>query len=49
MIVDYIDDHKARFGVDPICRVLSEYGVQIAGVRLLRPQEQRGAFGGPVA
>ena len=30
MIVDYIDAHKDRFGVAPICRVLTEHGVQIA-------------------
>ena len=30
MIVEYIDAHKARFGVDPICRVLTEHGMQIA-------------------
>lgn len=30
MIVDYIDDHKDTFGVDPICRVLSEHGLKIA-------------------
>ena len=30
MIVDYIDAHKGRFGVAPICRVLTEHGVQIA-------------------
>ena len=31
MIVEYIDDHRDEFGVDPICRVLSEQaGVQIA-------------------
>ena len=30
MIVDYIDDHRSRFGVDPICAVLSEHGVSIA-------------------
>ena len=30
MIVDYIDAHKARFGVVPICRVLTEHGMQIA-------------------
>lgn len=30
MIVDYIDAHKSRFGVDPIARVLSEHGVAIA-------------------
>ena len=26
----FIDDHKQRFGVEPICRVLSEHGVKIA-------------------
>ena len=30
MIVAYIDAHRGRFGVEPICRVLSEHGVQIA-------------------
>ncbi|MGC5258908.1 IS3 family transposase [Gordonia sp. DT218] len=30
VIVDYIDAHKDRFGVDPICRVLTEHGMQIA-------------------
>ncbi len=30
MIVDYIDAHKTDHGVEPICRVLSHAGVQIA-------------------
>jgi len=30
VIVVYIDGHKARFGVEPICRVLSEHGMKIA-------------------
>nr|WP_280330808.1 IS3 family transposase [Nocardia wallacei] len=30
VIVDYIDAHRDRFGVDPICRVLTEHGVKIA-------------------
>ncbi|GAC55771.1 putative transposase [Gordonia amicalis NBRC 100051 = JCM 11271] len=30
MIVDYIDAHRDRFGVAPICRVLREHGMQIA-------------------
>ena len=30
MIVDYIDAHRDRFGVDPICTVLSEHAVPIA-------------------
>lgn len=30
MIVDYLDDHVQRFGVVPICRVLSEHGIPIA-------------------
>jgi hypothetical protein len=28
--VRFIDEHKGRFGVQPICRVLREHGVQIA-------------------
>ena len=30
MIVAYIDGHKHRFGVAPICRVLTEHGMKIA-------------------
>jgi putative transposase len=30
VIVDYIDSYRGRFGVEPICAVLSEHGVQIA-------------------
>ena len=30
MIVAYIDGHKDRFGVAPICRVLTEHGMKIA-------------------
>jgi putative transposase len=30
VIVAYIDAHRARFGVEPICRVLSAHGMQIA-------------------
>ncbi len=30
MIVDYIDAHRKRFGVDPICAVLTEHGISIA-------------------
>lgn len=30
MIVDYIDDHRDSFGVDPICAVLTGHGVKIA-------------------
>lgn len=30
VIVDYLDDHVQRFGVVPICRVLSERGIPIA-------------------
>lgn len=26
----FIDEHRSRFGVEPICRVLSEHGVKIA-------------------
>ena len=30
MIVEFIDEHKEEFGVEPICRVLREHGLQIA-------------------
>jgi putative transposase len=30
VIVDYIDAHRTRFGVDPICAVLTEHGISIA-------------------
>ena len=30
MIVDYITNYKDVFGVEPICRVLSEHGCPIA-------------------
>ena len=28
--MSFIDDHRGRFGVEPICRVLSQHGVSIA-------------------
>jgi hypothetical protein len=30
VIVDYIDAHRHRFGVEPICHVLSAHGTKIA-------------------
>ncbi|GAB49991.1 putative transposase, partial [Mobilicoccus pelagius NBRC 104925] len=30
VLVDYIDEHRVRFGVEPICRVLREAGLAIA-------------------
>ncbi|RYF56847.1 MAG: IS3 family transposase [Comamonadaceae bacterium] len=30
VIVDYIDVYRSRFGVDPICTVLTEHGISIA-------------------
>ena len=30
MVIVFIDDHRARFGVAPICTVLSEHGAKIA-------------------
>jgi len=30
VIVAFINDHKDRFGVEPICRVLSEHGCKVA-------------------
>ena len=30
MVVAFVDDHRKEFGVEPICRVLSQHGVPIA-------------------
>ena len=30
VLIDYIDQHRDRFGVEPICAVLTEAGVKIA-------------------
>lgn len=30
MLVEYVDEHRDRFGVEPICQVLREAGLQIA-------------------
>jgi len=30
VVVAFIDAHRARFGVEPICKVLSEHGCQVA-------------------
>jgi putative transposase len=30
VVIEFIDAHRDRFGVEPICRVLSEHGCQIA-------------------
>lgn len=30
VIVDYIDEYRNRFGVDPICTVLRQAGIEIA-------------------
>ncbi len=30
MLVEYVDEHRDRFGVEPICTVLRESGLQIA-------------------
>jgi hypothetical protein len=33
LIVDYIDEHKGRFGVEPVCAVSKDADVQIAPAR----------------
>jgi putative transposase len=30
VVIRFIDDHKNRFGVEPVCRVLKDHGVKIA-------------------
>src|SRR3954464_10414191 len=29
-LVEFIDEHRERFGVEPICRLLSEHGLKIS-------------------
>jgi putative transposase len=29
-IVAFVDEHRPRFGVEPICRMLTEHGCKIA-------------------
>lgn len=48
MIVDYIDEHKQEYGVEPICRVLTAHGCKIAPstyydacVRRLQPSKRQ--------
>ena len=47
MIVDYIDEHRLEFGVEPICRVLTKAGAKIAPstyhARKTRPVSARAA------
>jgi hypothetical protein len=31
VIVDYLDEHKARFGIEPVCAVLKDAGLQSTG------------------
>jgi putative transposase len=45
VIVDYIDAHKDRFGVAPICTVLSEHGLPIAPSTYYRVRALRAGAG----
>jgi hypothetical protein len=38
VIVDFIDQHKTEFGVEPVCAVLKDAGVQIARAPITRPR-----------
>jgi putative transposase len=40
VIVDYIDAYRTKFGVDPICRVLTEHGIKIAPSTYYAAQQQ---------
>jgi putative transposase len=46
-MVRFVDDHRDRFGVEPICRVLGQAGMQIAPSSYYaarsRPPSRRGA------
>ena len=39
VLVDYINQHRERFGVEPICTVLRDADMQINLEHLLRRQE----------
>ena len=45
MIVDYIDVHKSRFGVAPICTVLTAHGLPIAPSTYYRVRALRAGSG----
>jgi putative transposase len=30
VVIAFIDEHRARFGVEPICAVLTQHGIQVA-------------------
>ena len=49
VVVAFIDDHRDRFGVEPICRVLTEHGVPIAPSTLLRREDPARRRRGPCA
>jgi putative transposase len=40
-VIEFIDDHKSRFGVEPICRVLTEHGCSIAPSTYYAGKQQR--------
>ena len=37
-LVDFIDQHRKVFGVEPICTVFTQHGIKIAPQHLLRRQ-----------
>ena len=43
MIVAYIDGHRGEFGVEPICRVLTDAGSQFTSVRFTERLDEIGA------
>ena len=47
MIVSFIDEYRDRFGVVPICTVLSEHGMQVAPSTYYAGQGQAGIGRGP--
>jgi hypothetical protein len=40
VLVEFIDQYRDRFGVEPISKVLAAAGIKIAPEHLLRRQEQ---------
>jgi hypothetical protein len=50
VVVQFVDDHRDRFGVEPICRVLTRHGCAITAstyyAAKTRPASLRAAGGG---
>ena len=44
MIVDYIDEHRDEFGVEPICEVLQMAPSTYYAAKIARPRRRPGRY-----